>query len=82
MHEVDDLIEPGAEQICSPVSRRSRGCIAHPSLDDFEGKESQPPIRWNPQKQFARKLRRCPPNPAKGQSLTPINGLGILHGRR
>jgi hypothetical protein len=65
MRQINDPIQPRAEQILLAgllsLSRPHRS----PSIDHLEGKESQHPIRRNRKSQFARKPRHCRPIPAK-----------------
>src|SRR5215472_18056367 len=86
MRQINDPIQPGAEQILLtgllslPRPHRS------PSLDHLKGKESQPPIRRNrknnlQENRSAATQFRQKPLLAKAQSPISFNALGILHGR-
>jgi hypothetical protein len=65
MRQINDPIQPGAEQILLTGLSSLPRPHPSPSLNHLEGKESQPPIRRKPQKQFARKSQRRHPIPAK-----------------
>src|SRR3984893_11677110 len=41
---------------CSPLSRRSRGRIANPPLNQLEREESRLPIRGNPQNRICKEI--------------------------
>jgi hypothetical protein len=86
MRQINDPIQPGAEQILltgpSSLPRTHRS----PSLDHLEGKESQPPIRRNrknnlQENRSAAAEFRQKPLLAKVQSPIPFNALEILHRR-
>jgi hypothetical protein len=86
MRQINDPIQPGAEQILltgpSSLPRTHRS----PSLDHLEGKESQPPIRRNrknnlQENRSAAAEFRQKPSLAKAQSPIPFNALEILHRR-
>src|SRR5262245_19126728 len=87
MRQINDPIQPGAEQILLtgllslPRPHRS------PSLDHLEGKESQPSIRRNRKNNLQENRSAATqfwqkPLLAKAQSPIPLNALEILHGRR
>src|ERR1700756_1244479 len=86
MRQINDPIQPGAEQILLtgllslPRPHRS------PSLDHLEGKESQPPIRRNrknnlQENRSAAAQFRQKPLLGRAQSPISFNALEILHGR-
>jgi hypothetical protein len=65
MRQINDPIQPRAEQILLPGLLSLPRPHRSPSLDHLEGKESQPPIRRNRKNNFARKPQRSRPIPAK-----------------
>jgi hypothetical protein len=65
MRQINDPIQPGAEQILLPGLLSLPRPHRSPSLDHLEGKESRPPIRRNRKNNFARKPQRRHPIPAK-----------------
>jgi hypothetical protein len=86
MRQINDPIQPGAEQILltglSSLPRPHRS----PSLNHLEGMESQPPIRRNrknnlQENRSAATQFRQKPLLRKAQSPFSFNALEILHGR-
>ena len=85
MRQINDPIQPGAEQICSPVSCRSRGRIALPPSIISRARNHSLQFR-NCQKQFARNRSaaaefRQKPLLGKAQSPISFSASEILHGR-
>src|ERR1700719_2968940 len=86
MVEINDPIQPGAEQILLPGLLSLPRPHRSPSLDHLEGKESQPPIRRNrknnlQENRSAAAEFRQKPLFGKAQSPISLNALEILHGR-
>src|SRR5262249_9980915 len=85
--QINDPIQPGAEQILLPGLLSLPRPHRSPSLDHLEGKESQPPIRRN-RKDNLQENRSAAAQfwqkPLLGKAQSPIsfNALEILHGRR
>src|SRR6202021_678854 len=86
MRQINDPIQPGAEQILLPGLLSLPRPHRSPSLDHLEGKESQPPIRRNrknnlQENRSAAAQFRQKPLLGKAQSPFSFNALEILHGR-
>jgi hypothetical protein len=86
MRQINDPIQPGAEQILLPGLLSLPRPHRSPSLDHLEGKESQPPIRRNrknnlQENRSAAAQFRQKPLLGKAQSPISFNALEILHGR-
>jgi hypothetical protein len=86
MRQINDPIQPGAEQILLPGLSSLPRPHRSPSLDHLEGKESQPPIRRNrknnlQENRSAATQFRQKPLLGKAQSPISFNALEILHGR-
>src|SRR5262245_35369035 len=86
MRQINDPIQPGAEQILLPGLLSLPRPHRSPSLDHLEGKESQPPIRRNrknnlQENRSAATQFRQKPLLGKAQSPISFNALEILHGR-
>jgi hypothetical protein len=65
MRQINDPIQPRAEQILLPGLLSLPRPHRSPSLDHLKGKESQPSIRRNRKNKFARKPPRYRTIPAK-----------------
>src|SRR5271166_3854467 len=86
MRQINDPIQPRAEQILLPGLLSLPRAHRSPSLDHIEGKESQPPIRRNrknnlQENRSAAAQFRQKPLLGKAQSPFSFNTLEILHGR-
>src|ERR1700745_3997934 len=86
MRQINDPVQPGAEQILLPGLLSLPWPHRSPSLDHLEGKESQPPIRRNRKNNLQENCSaaahfRQEPLLEKAQSPISFNALEILHGR-
>jgi hypothetical protein len=72
MRQINDPIQPGAEQILLPGPLSIPRPHRSPSLDHLEGKESQRPIRRN-RKTNLQETAAPPPNSGKNHYLKRLN---------
>src|SRR2546429_3775658 len=58
---------------CPPLSRRSRGRIANPPLNQLEREESRLPLRGNPQNRICKEIAFQRSKPSKFEYLSAPN---------